>query len=70
MPTHECRPRAILEMTFQCEVCDEDKPVCEAVRIPHGAAATDPHLDLCRGCYDAGVEDGMVDPATGTFIID
>ena len=68
MPASDCRPHAILDVTFQCDVCDEDKPVCQAVRIPFGSSG--PHADVCRACYDDGVADGIIDPATGDFCID
>ena len=70
MPASDCRPLAILEVTFQCAVCDEDKPVCQAVRIPHGATAYDPHADVCRACYEDGVADGIIDAMTGDFVVD
>jgi len=58
----------ILDVTFQCDVCDEDKPLGEAVRIPFGAI-DGPHADVCRACYEDGVADGNIDATTGDFLI-
>jgi hypothetical protein len=66
MPENACPPRFILEVTFECSVCEEDKPAREAVRIPRGATI-EPHIDLCRECYAESVADGILDPETGDF---
>lgn len=65
MPENACPPRFILEVTFICDVCDEEKPASEAVRIPLDSPAH--HADVCRECYDEGVADGIIDPVTGDF---
>jgi hypothetical protein len=62
MPEPACPPRC----TFICDVCEEDKPVSEVVRIPRGATKG-PHTDVCRDCFEGGVESGIIDPATGDF---
>ena len=66
MPAPPCPPRFILAVTFVCDVCEEDTPACDGVRIPRGATSG-PHTDVCRDCYEAGVADGIIDPVTGDF---
>ena len=69
MAENACPPRFILEVSFICDVCEEDKPASEAVRIPRGATSG-PHTDVCRACYEDGVADGILDPQTGDFRLD
>ena len=51
--------------TVPCTVCEEDHPLCQAVRIPPGTR--EPHVLVCRDCHAQGIADGILDPLTGDF---
>jgi hypothetical protein len=67
MPEFACPARVHLDASFESEICYEDKPAHEAVRV--GTATPAHHVDLCRGCHRDGVADGMIDPTTQSLIL-